>query len=50
MVILIKNERNKGEKNIHFNQLGRQWAGGHIGVVADCLSGTSLQNLNVGHL
>ena len=29
------------------NQLGHQPAGGHIGVVANCLSRTSLQNLNV---
>ena len=33
------------ENNMYgINQLGHQWAGGHIGVVADCLSGTLLQN------
>ena len=35
---------------MHMNQFGRQWAGGHIDVVANCLSGTSFQNFNVGHL
>ena len=29
------------------NQLGHQWAGGHIDVVANCLSGSSLQNVHV---
>ena len=35
---------------MHINQFGRQWAGGHIGVVSNCLSGSSLQNLNISHL
>ena len=32
---------------MHINQFGRQYAGGHINVVANCLSVTLLQNLNV---
>ena len=35
---------------MHMNQFGRQWAGGHIDVVSNCLSGTSFENFNVGHL
>ena len=29
------------------NQLGHHWAGGHIDVVVNCLSGSSLQNVHV---
>ena len=42
-------EISRGDKDMHMNQFGRQWAVGHIGVVANCLRGTSFQNLNVGH-
>ena len=34
---------------MHMNQFGRHSAGGDIDVV-HCFSGTSFQNLNVGHL